>query len=176
MNYILENNGNTKIKDIKYKFLKSTALYCVVSHLLGVGDRHLDNIMVHKSGNLFHIDFEYILGEDPKITSQTMRLTHDMVETIGGKTSTNYLLFKHRCTQIFNCLRKHMNIFITMLSLLETKKLTEDKIIDAIHLRFEPGDKYLSTDTYITTIIDNSHDTIEDGIFDLIYRYAKIFK
>lgn len=60
-------------------YVKSCAGYCVITYLLSVGDRHLDNLLLAESGNLIHIDFGYILGRDPKIFPPPMRLSKEMV-------------------------------------------------------------------------------------------------
>jgi phosphatidylinositol 3-kinase len=121
-NYIIENNPNLPINMIRENFIKSCAASCVISYLLGLGDRHLDNIMVTDTGLLFHIDFGYILGNDPKPLAPVMKITPETIDAMGGENSKGYKEFQSLCSKSYNCLRRHSNIFLTLLTMLS--KLT----------------------------------------------------
>ncbi len=48
---------------IKNNFIKNYAAACVVVYILGIGDRHLDNFLIHSStASLVMIDFGYSFG------------------------------------------------------------------------------------------------------------------
>jgi phosphatidylinositol 3-kinase len=64
--------------DVLQTYIRSCAGYCVLTYLLGVGDRHLDNIMIQPTGHFFHIDFGFIFGRDPKPLPPAFRLTKEV--------------------------------------------------------------------------------------------------
>jgi phosphatidylinositol 3-kinase len=83
-------------------------------YLLAIGDRHLNNLMIRTTGHLFHIDFGFILGLDPKPMPPPMRVTTEMVTALGGYDGEHYARFKTYCCEAFNTLRKHSALIINM--------------------------------------------------------------
>eukprot|EP00434_Breviolum_minutum_P020617 symbB.v1.2.018178.t1/scaffold1436.1/size118852/1 len=74
--------------------------------------------MVTKDGRLFHIDFGFILGKDPKPFPPPMRICKEMVEGMGGNSSPGYQSFKSKCCQAFKILRRHSKLIINLLYLM----------------------------------------------------------
>lgn len=59
----------------------------MATYILAVGDRHLENLMVTKNGNLFHLDFGFILGKNPRMKNAwvpPIRINKPMVMGMGG--------------------------------------------------------------------------------------------
>uniref|UniRef100_A0A3Q2IAH2 Phosphatidylinositol 3-kinase catalytic subunit type 3 n=1 Tax=Equus caballus TaxID=9796 RepID=A0A3Q2IAH2_HORSE len=101
-----ENGPNGISAEVMDTYVKSCAGYCVITYILGVGDRHLDNLLLTKTGKLFHIDFGYILGRDPKPLPPPMKLNKEMVEGMGGTQSEQYQEFRKQCYTAFLHLRR----------------------------------------------------------------------
>ncbi|CAG9466913.1 unnamed protein product [Pedinophyceae sp. YPF-701] len=106
-------------------FIKSCAGYCVMTYLLGVGDRHPENLLLTPEGYLFHIDFAYILGRDPKPLPPPIRISPQMVEAIGGFDSEGWGRFKTYCFEAFNILRKGSNLILSLVHLMAGSSLPD---------------------------------------------------
>ncbi|VDP16986.1 unnamed protein product [Schistosoma margrebowiei] len=89
------------ITELDYKraldnFLRSLAGCCVATYVLGVGDRHNDNIMIRYSGHVFHVDFSKVFGNSQtfagiKRDRVPFVLTQDMLHVLNtySKDVTN---------------------------------------------------------------------------------------
>lgn len=87
-------------------FIRSVAGYSVITYVLGIGDRHFDNLLLTKNGNLFHVDFGYFLGRNPTIFNYPMKLSVGMIEAMGGIESKYYQQFKTLCFHAYLLLRR----------------------------------------------------------------------
>ena len=170
-NFMIENNKSSTTQELRRRFATSTAAYCVITYLLGIGDRHLDNIMISDNGSMFHIDYSFILGSDPKMLEPHMRITEDMIDALGGLESSDYRHFKNLCFRAYNCLRKHYNIFTQLLLLLPNQ--------DPIHIkrevfkRFIPCEKNITADLQLEKSLETHSRSYKYSLIDFIYRHKK---
>uniref|UniRef100_UPI0037E7FBF8 phosphatidylinositol 4,5-bisphosphate 3-kinase catalytic subunit gamma isoform n=1 Tax=Semicossyphus pulcher TaxID=241346 RepID=UPI0037E7FBF8 len=124
-------------QEIHYKtverFVKSCAGYCVATYVLGIGDRHNDNIMITDQGNLFHIDFGHILGNTKHFLGVSRErvpfvLTPDFLYVMGrvkGRNSLYFQQFRDTCTQAYLSLRSHSRLLVTLFSLMQLTGIPE---------------------------------------------------
>lgn len=95
------NKGHT-LEKIHENFTRSLAGYCIITYFLGVGDRHLDNLMICEDGTMFHIDFTFIFGHDPKPFSRSpMKICKEMVDVFGGVGTVAFSAFLSMCFRAF---------------------------------------------------------------------------
>ena len=132
--YLRANNPDTSAdlgvrKEAMETYVKSCAGYCVITYLLGVGDRHLDNLLLAPSGHFFHADFGYILGRDPKPFAPQMKLCREMVEGMGGSSSPQYADFKSYCFTAYTTLRKSSNLILNLFSLMVDANITDIRLM-----------------------------------------------
>jgi len=86
----------------------------LINYVLGIGDRHNDNILLSQDGFIFHIDFGYILGYNPKKFFRDFRIIPEikwnsiLSEPLDIKQSTdeNYIQFVKMCFRGFDIIRK----------------------------------------------------------------------
>ena len=121
-NYIMDLNNDITVQEVRFNFIRSCVSSCVLSYIMGLGDRHRENILVNHYGELVHIDFSYLLGEDPKNAAVEMKITPEMLTMLGGKSSRQFILFKKHCERVYKVVRGRSSLWYLLLSFLAFNK------------------------------------------------------
>lgn len=178
-NYLYRSNIDKPVKEVSSNYSASLAFWTVVTYLLGVGDRHLENIMIRDDGILFHIDYGFVFGADA--TASFVRLDKNLIEGLGG--SEMYKPFKDRCCEIYCCLRRHFSVICACLLRLSTVQppikgyhFTAGYIEKFISNRFLLGQTEEEAKEAFCNAIDSSRETLVRKVSDVIHSTMSTLK
>ncbi|RUS32898.1 phosphatidylinositol 3-kinase, partial [Jimgerdemannia flammicorona] len=162
-------------------FRPPTAGYCVITYLLGVGDRHLDNLLLSPDGNLFHVDFGFILGRDPKPFPPPMKLCKEMIEAMGGANSAHYQKFRSHCFTAFIILRKNANLILNLFALMVDAnvpdiKIEPDKAVLKVQEKFRLDLSEEAAINYFQSLITESVNALFPQVMETIHKWAQYWR
>lgn len=173
-NYIMATNEQDTIQQVRQRFVSTCAGACLLAFALGLGDRHLENIMVTPDAHLVHVDFGYVLGEDPKHIRSTMRITDDMVDAMGGRYSDTFALFLLTMKQAYAAMRLYSSLWYQLLSseslIFQDKKRPLSIIQQHVYDRFVPGEWNEEAELQIEAVVEKaSHTSWAQHAVDLVH-------
>ena len=117
----------------------SNVAYCCATFTLGIGDRHSDNIMLKKNGELFHIDFGHFLGHFKykmgiKRERAPFVFTSQFKSVLDFSEENNFEKFKQVLWAAYKVLREHSDVLVTLLRILICTDIPELKEKDIEYL------------------------------------------
>ena len=170
-------------KDVMDTYVRSCAGYSIITYLLGVGDRHLDNLLLHPEGYFLHCDYSFILGQDPK-TYLPMRIAENMVLGMGGRNGDNFAKFLSLAGAAFVALRRHSNVRLLM-SLIRnvtsadlpdvSKNQSPEDALMSMRYRFRLDLDEIAALSFIERLIESSIDSKIWIAVDAIHQFGKRF-
>mmetsp|Transcript_42967 Transcript_42967/g.96713 ORF Transcript_42967/g.96713 Transcript_42967/m.96713 type:complete len:1189 (-) Transcript_42967:41-3607(-) len=166
------------------RFMGSVAAFSVATYVLGIGDRHLDNLMVTDSGFFFHVDFGFVLGDDPKPGAPPLRLPREIVTALHYADSTAPTGRYDRCFALageaFQVLRNRCTLWTSMVMLTAAaggggvSKLRSERhanqavagIVERLHMDQEDGDAIVR----FFNVMRDAHEALYPMIMDKMHQ------
>ncbi len=186
LNYLRLNNPDDKAplgvrKEAMDIYVKSCAGYAVITYLLGVGDRHLDNLLIAPSGHFFHIDFGYILGRDPKPFAPLVKIGSEMADGMGGQGHENWTKFKEYCFTAFAALRKQSGLVLNLFGLMVDANIPDiraepERVVERVMERFMLEASEEEAMRAFEKIIEDSVGAIFPVVIDRLHGIVQAFR
>lgn len=165
---------------VEDNFIRSCAGYCVATYVLGIGDRHNDNIMVTYSGHLFHIDFAHFLGnmmewKGFKRETAPFVFTPQFLHVMGGEKGAGFQRFVSLSCLAYNIIRRYAHVIMILFQLMLSTGIKELKGVEDLHYLREVLALNMSDEKaaeYFTTKIYESLKTKRTQFNDAIHILA----
>lgn len=165
----------------RLKYTRSCAVMSIVGHVLGLGDRHGENVLlIEDDGRVFHVDFNCLFDkgltfEKPELVP--FRLTHNMVDAMGAYGVEGP--FRLAAELTLRQLRQHMDTLMTILETFlydptadfiqkKSKKSfkgvpsTPQEVLESVKNKvsgFLPGETVpLSVEGYVSALVERARD------------------
>uniref|UniRef100_A0AAR2KXS6 Phosphatidylinositol 4-phosphate 3-kinase C2 domain-containing subunit alpha n=1 Tax=Pygocentrus nattereri TaxID=42514 RepID=A0AAR2KXS6_PYGNA len=178
------NPAEDEYEKASENFIYSCAGCCVATYLLGICDRHNDNIMLRTTGHMFHIDFGKFLGHAQMIGSfkrdrAPFVLTSDMAYVINGgeRPTSRFQLFIDLCSQAYNLIRKHSSLFLNLLSLMTQSglpELTGAQDLKYVYDALQPQTTDAEATVFFTRLIESSLGSVATKFNFFIHNLAQL--
>ncbi|KTG44161.1 hypothetical protein cypCar_00013741 [Cyprinus carpio] len=178
------NPAEDEYEKASENFIYTCAGCCVATYILGICDRHNDNIMLRSTGHMFHIDFGKFLGHAQMIGSfkrdrAPFVLTSDMAYVINGgeRPTSRFQLFVDLCSQAYNLIRKHSNLFLNLLSLMTQSglpELTGVQDLKYVYDALQPQTTDAEATIFFTRLIESSLGSVATKFNFFIHNLAQL--
>ena len=172
LQHIMANNETTTVSDILDKYMYSLVSYTIQSYFIGLGDRHMENIMITDDGRIFHIDFGFILGKDVYPTaSSDIKLNSEMIDAIGGCNGSRYKKYLDLCAAGVILLRKYHNMFFMLLT--QYPHFDRSFVENFISTRFQPRQPDIVMVEELFSIIRRSNNAYGSYVRDFLHYHSQ---
>jgi phosphatidylinositol kinase/protein kinase (PI-3 family) len=178
-NWIEKNCAIVSKEEAIRNFMISNVAYCLATFVLGIGDRHNDNIMLKKNGELFHIDFGHFLGHFKykmgiKRERAPFVFTRQFQNVLGNDTSELFLEFKKNLHRGYSILRKNRDDIVTLLRILLCTGIPElnEKSLKYLEMTLSMKKEDKEADDYLEKQLADSLDSVSTKLNFAIHIVA----
>lgn len=153
--------------ETKVTYSHGLATSSIVGHMLGLGDRHCNNILLDKKlGEPIHIDLGVAFDQGTRLPipeTVPFRLTRDLVNGLGITGVEG--IFRNSCEQTFQVLRNNQDHIISILNILKWDPLYSWNL-SPLRKRQLQNDNDVSR--------DNNFEEVEDDISEAGQAVSKV--
>jgi len=180
-------SNSTQWFNLTNNFIKSTAINSIAGYIIGLGDRHSENILISNEGIVVHIDFGDIFDKNlhRSVIPETVpfRLTRNIVAAFGPCEINGTFLLS--CNATMQALRDHSQQVISTFAIFRRSPLFDDEIfddntksetikknLDAIYLKVTGNRRTKPVNQQVDELIKQATDP--DNLFRMYYGWKPL--